>query len=113
MAKQPARPGSRSTKGAAGKAAKSDPKSQSKSHAKSTAQPSAKSTAKTAKASNPAVHARRGKAQQVDPQKRYQMIAEAAYLLAEEDGFDANRSLDHWLAAEALIDARLGGRVTH
>ncbi|HKK05246.1 MAG TPA: DUF2934 domain-containing protein [Gammaproteobacteria bacterium] len=45
----------------------------------------------------------------VTPEQRRQMIAEAAYRLAEQDGFDPGRSLDHWLEAEALIEARLGG----
>jgi hypothetical protein len=38
-------------------------------------------------------------------QLRYQKIAEAAYLLAEEQNFRSNSELDNWLAAEAQIDA--------
>ncbi len=37
-------------------------------------------------------------------QQRYQMIAEAAYLLAEQQNFRADSELDNWLAAEAQID---------
>jgi hypothetical protein len=37
-------------------------------------------------------------------QVRYQKIAEAAYLLAEEQGFKSNSEMDNWLTAEAQID---------
>jgi hypothetical protein len=38
--------------------------------------------------------------------KRRSMIAEAAYLLAEQRGFEAGRELDDWLRAEQEIDTR-------
>jgi len=41
------------------------------------------------------------------PEQRHQMIAETAHLFAEQDGFDPGRSLDHWLEAEALVEAKL------
>lgn len=37
-------------------------------------------------------------------QLRYQKIAEAAYLLAEEQNFRSDSELDNWLTAEAQID---------
>lgn len=41
------------------------------------------------------------------PQERWQMIAEAAYLRAEQRGFTGGSPVDDWLAAEAEIDHRL------
>jgi|GEM_PF-6590604 len=46
----------------------------------------------------------------ISAEQRHQMITETAYRLAEQDGFDAGRDLDHWLEAEALIEARLASR---
>ena len=37
-------------------------------------------------------------------QQRYQKIAEAAYLLAEQQNFQPNNELRHWLEAEIRID---------
>ncbi|HUN26493.1 MAG TPA: DUF2934 domain-containing protein [Steroidobacteraceae bacterium] len=39
--------------------------------------------------------------------QRYAMICEAAYFLAERRGFGAGHELEDWVAAEALIDAKL------
>ncbi|WP_083251206.1 DUF2934 domain-containing protein [Acidihalobacter yilgarnensis] len=47
------------------------------------------------------------------PEQRYRMIAEAAFYIAETHGFDPNRSLNDWLEAETMIDAHLGGGLTH
>lgn len=41
------------------------------------------------------------------PEVRQQMIAEAAYYLAMQRGFDAGGELEDWLAAEAAVDRRL------
>lgn len=49
----------------------------------------------------------------VTPELRYRMISEAAFYIAESHGFDPSRSMDDWLEAEAMIDARLGGGLTH
>jgi len=38
---------------------------------------------------------------------RYEMIARAAYLRAEQRGFAPGRELDDWLDAAAEVDARL------
>ena len=40
-------------------------------------------------------------------QRKHEMIAEAAYFLAEARGFAAGCELDDWLRAEAEIDARV------
>jgi hypothetical protein len=39
--------------------------------------------------------------------ERYRLIAEAAYLIAEQRGFAAGRELEDWLEAEAIVTARL------
>jgi len=43
----------------------------------------------------------------IDPKQRCCMIAEAAYLIAEQRGFQGEAALDDWLQAEADVDARL------
>jgi len=42
-----------------------------------------------------------------DSEQRYGMIAEAAYLIAEQRNFQGEAELDDWLQAEADVDARL------
>ncbi|MET0052356.1 MAG: DUF2934 domain-containing protein [Candidatus Thiodiazotropha sp.] len=44
----------------------------------------------------------------VDPEMRHQMIATAAYYIAEKHHFDASRSVEYWQQAEREIDALLG-----
>lgn len=39
-------------------------------------------------------------------QERNQMIAEAAYYIAEQRGFQGDRAMDDWLQAETEINAR-------
>jgi hypothetical protein len=41
--------------------------------------------------------------------RRHAMIREAAYFLYLSSDREPGRDLDHWLAAEALIDDRLSG----
>ncbi|KAF0191461.1 MAG: putative methyl-accepting chemotaxis protein [Gammaproteobacteria bacterium] len=43
------------------------------------------------------------------PEERHGLIAEAAYLIAEQRGFQGEAALDDWLQAEAEIDMRLFG----
>ncbi len=43
----------------------------------------------------------------VDSELRRQMVAAAAYFLAERRGFEAGHDLEDWLAAEAMVDSRL------
>ncbi len=45
----------------------------------------------------------------VTPEQRYQMIAEAAYYLAERRNFQLGDPVQDWLQAEAEIDRRLAG----
>lgn len=40
------------------------------------------------------------------PEERHLMIAEAAYRLAEQRGFQGDMALNDWLQAEAEVDAR-------
>jgi hypothetical protein len=43
----------------------------------------------------------------VDPQQRASLIATAAYLRAQNRGFQPGHELEDWLAAEAEVDAHL------
>ena len=45
---------------------------------------------------------------QTDPVSREQMIAEAAYYLAERRAFEPGHELEDWYAAERDIDESLG-----
>ena len=42
-----------------------------------------------------------------DPELRRQMVAAAAYFIAERRGFTAGHELDDWIAAEAAVDFQL------
>jgi hypothetical protein len=46
----------------------------------------------------------------VTADQRHDLIAEAAYYLAERDGFAAGLELDHWLKAESQIEAKFEGQ---
>lgn len=43
----------------------------------------------------------------VDPNLRRQMVAAAAYYIAERRGFAPGHELEDWVAAEAAVDSRL------
>lgn len=45
----------------------------------------------------------------VNPEQRHRMIAEAAYYIAEQRGFNGGDSVRDWLLAENEIDRRLAG----
>lgn len=45
----------------------------------------------------------------VSADERHRMIAEAAYYIAQQRGFQGDLSLDDWLRAEADVDASLAG----
>ena len=47
---------------------------------------------------------------EITPQLRHQMIAEAAYIRAEQRGFDAGDPMDDWLQAEREVDRLLNDR---
>jgi hypothetical protein len=42
----------------------------------------------------------------ITEEQRYRMIAEAAYLIAEQRGFQGDMALNDWLRAEAEVGAR-------
>ena len=43
----------------------------------------------------------------VDPERRADLIAEAAFFRAEKRGFSPGREMEDWLAAESEVDALL------
>jgi len=45
--------------------------------------------------------------QAISDDERYAMIAESAYLLAEQRGFQGDAALNDWLRAELEVSARL------
>lgn len=49
--------------------------------------------------------------QAVSAEERHALIADAAYYIAEQQGFQGD-ALDYWLQAEATIDARLATHAT-
>ena len=61
---------------------------------------------KTSRAKPPAVAAAEPRVE-IAPEARRAMIAEAAYLRAEQRGFAPGYETDDWLSAEAEIDALL------
>lgn len=50
---------------------------------------------------------KRGLSQGVTEEQRHRMIAEAAYLLAEQRNFEGDLVLNDWLQAEAEVGARI------
>ena len=44
----------------------------------------------------------------IAPEERHQLIAQTAYLIAEQRGFAPGHELDDWLRAEAEVESRLG-----
>ena len=52
------------------------------------------------------------KINEVSPIRRQEMIAEAAYLRAEQRGFGPGDPLEDWLAAEREVDLLLAGQAT-
>lgn len=86
-------------------------------HSATTSKPRSTAKATTAKrtSSKTAAKAKSPKAivttysvtEQVSPELRYHMIAEAAYFYAEERGFGNGSELDDWLRAETSIDELL------
>ncbi|MFH2133677.1 MAG: DUF2934 domain-containing protein [Pseudomonadota bacterium] len=43
------------------------------------------------------------------PEQRYRMVQDAAYFLAEKNGF-AGGAMDYWIAAEVQIESMLSGK---
>jgi len=50
------------------------------------------------------------KEQGVVSEDRYHMIAEAAYRIAEQRGFQGDMAMDDWLQAEAEVNARYAAK---
>lgn len=79
------------------------------------ASPAKKAAAKTAapktvsKSATPRKKA--AKSSVITSEERYKMIETAAYYIAEKNGFSTN-NMDHWLAAEQEVDAKLNGAST-
>ena len=48
----------------------------------------------------------------ITPEERHRMVAEAAYYRAEQHGFNPDRHMEDWLAAEAEVDTLLEN-ITH
>jgi hypothetical protein len=61
---------------------------------------------KPAAAKKPAAPAKKPAA--LSPEQRYKMVQDAAYFIAEKNGFKAG-SMDYWIAAEVEITALLSG----
>ncbi len=54
--------------------------------------------------------ARHQEEQGAAPEERHRMIAVAAYLIAEQRGFQGDMALDDWLQAEAEVGAQFAAR---
>lgn len=69
-----------------------------------------KPAAKPAAAKKPvATKAAPRKATAPTPEQRYKMVQDAAYFIAEKNGF-VSGSMDYWIAAETEITALLSGK---
>jgi len=71
---------------------------------------SKKTTAKKPALAKKTSTAKSEKMQPVNDEEHYQMITEAAYLIAEQRGFQGDHEMDDWLQAEAEVDARFAAR---
>lgn len=65
---------------------------------------SKKAVSKKAPAKKASTKKAASKAKTVSYQQRYQMIAEAAYHIAEKQDFTPGNEIDNWLQAEEQID---------
>ena len=57
-----------------------------------------------------AASAAAGQSTTMSAAERNQLVAEAAYFIAEQRGFAEGRELEDWLEAEAIVNARLEGK---
>lgn len=83
-----------------------------KTAAKSPAKSASKTTTK-AKTGTKTTRTRKATSAAVTAEERYRMIAEAAYYIAESNGFDNARNMEYWLEAEAQVDKGLSGGTEH
>ncbi len=68
--------------------------------------PTTKAASKTTPVAKKAASKKRAQAKLVE-KDREQLVAEAAYLIAQQRGFNGDCALDDWLQAEAQIDMKL------
>jgi hypothetical protein len=54
-----------------------------------------------------AIPTKHSNTQESSPDDRHHMIAEAAYFVSEQRGFQGDQALDDWLQAEAELNALL------
>lgn len=78
-----------------------------KTTATKTAKPKVVAKPKAATKPKAAVKKAPAKTSKVSPEQRYNMVAEAAYYIAERAGFSGN-AYDYWIEAEAQIAKMLG-----
>lgn len=71
--------------------------------------PAVKQTAAT-KAIIDASATRSQEKQGITQEERHRLIAETAYLIAEQRGFQGDRALDDWQQAEMEVDVRFASR---
>lgn len=69
-----------------------------------------KRSKQSAEKSSAAKATKQAEAQSFSPDDRFRMIAEAAYLKAEQRGFQGGNEMSDWLQAEAEVDARFASR---
>lgn len=63
-----------------------------------------KTTTRKKAASRKKITAKKVTTTYITNQERYQMVAEAAYLLSEKQGFEPGKDMDNWLYAEVEIE---------
>jgi len=68
------------------------------------------STAKKSKAVAAKSASAKKQLTELTDEDRFRMIAETAYLKAEQRGFQGDQSMDDWLQAEAEVDAQFASR---
>ena len=68
--------------------------------------PGAKKQLSTAQGGSKKPSAKSLKAREISAEERQGLIAEAAYYIAEQRGFQGDLSMDDWLQAEAEVDAQ-------
>jgi hypothetical protein len=68
------------------------------------------STAKKSKAVAAKSAAAKKQLSELTDEDRFRMIAETAYLKAEQRGFQGEQAMEDWLQAEAEVDAQFASR---
>ena len=66
-----------------------------------------KATVKKKTASKKKASAKKAAATYITNEQRYKMVAEAAYHLSEQQGFEPGKDLDNWLMAELQIEKEM------